>query len=229
MPLKPPILIINFKAYENAVGKGAVELSKAADEVGREFDVSAVVCPQPTDIFRIAEVVDIPVFAQHVDFVEPGKFTGHVLIEAVKAAGAVGTLINHSERRLPMLQIDRIVKRAKGLKLDCCVCAGNASTSAAVAALGPDYVAFEDPRLIGTGVSVSTAKPEAVRESVKRILDANPRVVPLCGAGITDGTDAYRALELGAEGVLVASGIVKAKDPKEALIDIASGLRRAAH
>lgn len=227
MRLGTPILIVNLKAYREAMGEKAVSLAKAAAEVSEEEGIPVVVCPQPTDILRIAQAVDIPIFAQHVDDVEPGKFTGHVLMEAVKEAGAMGTLVNHSERKLPLFQIDRVIRRARGLGMMSCVCADNPSTSAAVASLGPDYVAFEDPRLIGTGISVSTAEPKAVKESVERILNANPRVIPLCGAGITKGLDAYHAVELGAKGVLVASGIVKAPDPKRAMTEIALGLRRA--
>lgn len=226
MELKTPILIVNLKAYQRSIGKGAVTLAKIVGDVGRRLNVSTVICPQPTDIARISQSVEIPIFAQHVDHVEPGKFTGHVLLEAVREAGAIGTLINHSERRLPLTQIDKIIRRTRALGMISCVCAENADTSAAVASLGPNYVAFEDPRLIGTGVSVSTSKPEAVKESVKGILEADPEVIPLCGAGITDGSDAQRAIELGARGVLVASGIVNAADQKKAVTDIASGLKR---
>jgi triosephosphate isomerase len=42
----------------------------------------------------------------------------------------------------------------------------------------------------------------------------------LCGAGISKGEDLRAALDLGSKGVLLASGIVKAKDPKAALEDL---------
>jgi len=44
----------------------------------------------------------------------------------------------------------------------------------------------------------------------------------LCGAGVKTGKDVKRALELGAVGVLLASGVVKSKDPKKALQDLVS-------
>jgi Triosephosphate isomerase len=56
-------------------------------------------------------------------------------------------------------------------------------------------------------------------EAVKKI---NPNVKVLCGAGISKGEDLKAAIELGAEGVLLASGIVKADDPKKALYDLVS-------
>ena len=42
----------------------------------------------------------------------------------------------------------------------------------------------------------------------------------LCGAGISKGEDLRAALDLGSQGVLLASGIVKASDPKAALEDL---------
>jgi triosephosphate isomerase len=45
----------------------------------------------------------------------------------------------------------------------------------------------------------------------------------LCGAGITTGEDLRAALDLGSEGVLLASGIIKAKDQRQALEELVSG------
>ena len=39
----------------------------------------------------------------------------------------------------------------------------------------------------------------------------------LCGAGISTGEDLAAAADLGAEGVLLASGVAKADDPQVAL------------
>jgi len=61
-------------------------------------------------------------------------------------------------------------------------------------------------------------------ELVKRV---NPEVIILCGAGITTGEDVAAALKLGTQGVLVASGIVKAKDPYKALLDFAEAITKA--
>ena len=215
MPEKfnPPMVIVNFKTYTEATGQRAVELAKSAEKVKIETKASMGVAPQLADIFSVAKAVKIPVFAQHVDPIEPGGFTGHVLAESVKEAGAVGTLINHSERQLRLSEIDGLVRLAREKGLLSCVCANNPSVSAAVAALKPDIMAVEPPELIGTGIPVSKAKPEIITSTVKLVRKINPEVTLLCGAGISHGEDVAAALRLGTQGVLVASGIVKAKDP----------------
>src|SRR5437660_11206971 len=82
-----------------ATGKRAIELAKVAEDVSRETGVTIIVAPQFTDIEPVSKTVDIPVFSQHLDSIKPGAHTGHVLAEAVKSAGAEGTLLHHSERR----------------------------------------------------------------------------------------------------------------------------------
>jgi triosephosphate isomerase len=85
--------------------------------------------------------------------------------------------------------------------------------------LGPDAVAVEPPELIGTGTPVSKADPDIITDTVDRVSDVS-EVPVLCGAGITSGDDVEAARELGAEGVLVASGVVKAESPREAMLDL---------
>ncbi len=213
MKLKTPIIIVNFKTYLESTGKKAVELAKNAEKASEETGVSIVVAPQFADISRIAEAVEIPVFAQHIDPIKPGNCTAHVLAESVKEAGAVGTLINHSERQLKLADIDAIIALTREKGLVSCVCANNPSVSAAAAALWPDIVSIEPPELIGTGIAVSKAQPQVVTNTVKLVRQINPDITILCGAGISRSEDVSTALKLGTNGVLVASAIVKAKDP----------------
>jgi triosephosphate isomerase len=138
----------------------------------------------------------------------------------------MGTLINHSEMRLKLADIDANIARARENQLISVVCSNNASVSAAIAALNPNMVAVEPPELIGTGISVSKAKPEVVSGTADLVRRVNREVTILCGAGITTGEDVAKALELGTEGVLVASGIVKAKDPYHVLLDFAQNIRQ---
>ena len=212
-----PFLLINFKTYLESTGKRAVDLSKKIEAVGESTGVKVGVAPQFCDIEQVAANVAIPVFAQHIDSVTPGASTGHVLAESVKAAGADGTLINHYERPLQLFSIDKAVELAKQAGLTSVVCAGTARLAAAVALSEPDVVAIEPPELIGTGRAVSKENPEIVTESVKRIRRVNPSVAILCGAGISTGDDVYAALKLGTNGVLVASGVVKAPKPEEVI------------
>jgi len=222
--LKLPIIIVNYKTYSEATGKKAVNLSKIAEEVSMETGVNVGVAPQFADIAAIADTVSIPVFSQHIDPISPGSFTGHILLESVKEAGAVGTLINHSERRLKLCAIEAIVARIRESGIVSVVCTNNAAVSAAVAALKPDIISLEPPELIGTGIPVSKAQPEVVTETVERVKRINPDAVLLCGAGITEGEDVTAALKLGTMGVLVASGIVKAKDPRKVLMEFSEAI-----
>ncbi len=222
--LQVPIIIVNYKTYAEATGKKAVKLSKIAEKVRLESGVNVGVAPQFTDITSIADAVSIPVFAQHIDPITPGSFTGHILLESVKEAGAVGTLINHSERRLKLFEIDAIVTKTRESGLVSVVCTNNAGVSAAAAALKPDMIAVEPPELIGTGIPVSKAKPEVVSGTVELVKRINPKVVTLCGAGITTGEDVAAALKLGTKGVLVASGVVKAKDPRKVLMEFSEAI-----
>jgi len=215
-----PLILINFKCYREASGKRGLELARVAEQISRETGVCIAVAPQLTDLAFIASQVEIPVFSQHVDDVEPGSHTGHVTLEAIKDAGAVGTLINHSERRVRADQIDVVVKKARTLNLTTVVCTNTPEVTAAMAALGPDMVAIEPPELIGTGIPVSRAKPEVVTSSVELVRRVNPQVRVLCGAGITTGEDVAAALRLGTVGVLLASGVVKAKDWRKAIFDL---------
>ena len=221
MKIQAPIILVNFKTYLEATGRRAVKLAKVADRVSRETHVSICVAPQFTDIALVAREVEIPVFAQHIDPIKPGSHTGYVLADAVKEAGAVGTLINHSERQLKLSEIDAAIKIAQEKGLISLVCANNHTMSAAVAALKPDMVAVEPPELIGTGMSVSKAKPEVIESTMRLVREINPTVTVLCGAGVSDGEDVAAALRLGTDGVLVASAVVKAKDPYRVLLNFA--------
>jgi len=221
LKIQTPIILVNFKTYLEATGRRAVKLAKVAERVSREIRVSICVAPQFTDIALVAGEVEIPVFAQHIDPIKPGSHTGYVLADAVKEAGAVGTLINHSERQLRISEIDAAIKIAREKELVSVVCANNDTISAAVAALKPDMVAVEPPELIGTGVSVSKAKPEVIESTIRLVREINPTVKILCGAGVSDGEDVAAALRLGTDGVLVASAVVKAKDPYRVLLDFA--------
>jgi triosephosphate isomerase len=218
------IIVLNFKTYREATGSAAVHLSRICQDVSRSYGVEIAVAPQVADISAVVGAVNIPVFAQHVDGVGFGSFTGHVTAASLQSAGAVGSLINHSERRLRLADIEAAVASCKVSGLKTIICTNNIPTTKAAATLRPDYVAVEPPELIGSGIPVSKADPEVVRGSVDAVKLIDPKVAVLCGAGITHGEDLRAALELGSEGVLLASGVVKAKDQKAALEDLVTGI-----
>jgi len=218
------LIVLNFKTYRESTGSEAIRLARICEEVSSDCSLEIVAVPQVADIYSIAGAVKIPVFSQHVDGVGYGGFTGHVTAASLKAAGASGSLINHSERRLGLAEIEASIAACRQAGLKSIVCTNNVATTRAAAALEPDYVAVEPPELIGSGIPVSKADPEIVTRSVEAVKRIAPNVGVLCGAGITHGEDLRSALDLGSEGVLLASGIIKAKDQKKALEELVSGV-----
>ncbi len=208
-----PVIIVNFKTYAEATGAKAERLARICAEVAKKKKADIRVAVQATDIYRISRAVSIPVYAEHVDPIDPGRNTGFTLPEAVKAQGARGTLLNHSEHRLDAETLLRSVKEAKEAGLAVVICAATPEEGAAYATLSPEFVAVEPPELIAGKVSVSEAKPEVIARAVAMI--TAPLLV---GAGIHTGKDVAVALKLGAKGVLLASGVTQAPDPKKALL-----------
>lgn len=219
------VIVVNFKTYPESSGPGAIALAKACESVADETGVAVVVAPPMPDLASVAGSVTIPVFSQHVDDIGAGSTTGHVAIENVLASGARGTLLNHSERRLRISEIAAVIGRAKSAHLSTIVCTNDLAVTRACAALEPDFVAIEPPELIGGDVSVTSANPKIVAESVQVARRVFPGVKVLCGAGVKNGADVAKAIELGTNGVLLASGVVKASDPKRVLLDLASGIQ----
>lgn len=222
--MKLPIIIVNFKTYEQVLGQSGLTLARTCEQVSQETGKSIAIAPQNVDVALTCRVVSIPVLAQHVDNADTGSFTGHVSPQAVKASGAIGTLINHSEYKIPHKDVKIIIEKCKAIGLATVVCADDIEEAKALATFKPDFLAVEPPELIGGDVSVTNAKPEIVSDSVKAIKDIDQNVGVLCGAGVKTGDDVKKALELGTVGVLLASGVVKARDQRKALLDLAEGI-----
>ncbi len=221
--LRTPVVVVNFKIYPQATGERAVALAKTLDRVAEERGASVALAVNALDFHRIKEEVNIPVFLQHVDAVGPGAHTGRINLDMAAEAGAHGILINHSERRLNLADIEFLVQGAKERRMGTIVCTNNPQVSGAVAFLRPDFIAMEPPELIGGDISVSTARPEAIKETIEAVNSVSS-VPVLVGAGVKNDQDVRRAIELGAVGVLVASGVVKAKDPAMALNNLIDGM-----
>lgn len=215
-------ILVNLKAYKEGMGPRAHLIARAAEEVSEESGIQIGVAPSFFDLHPLSKHFEIPVFAQHLDGVAPGAFTGHVTAAAIRQAGAVGSLINHSERRLTLAEIEASVRAATNAGLVTVICSNNDLTSAAAAALSPTYVAIEPPELIGSGVSVAKADPGVIQRSVAAVHAVNPKVKVLTGAGIQSGECVKIARDLGTDGVLLASSVVKAEDPAIVLRDLVS-------
>lgn len=216
---KTPIWITNFKNYENAIGTNAVKLAKIHEKVAKETGATICIAVSACDVFRVSQEVSIPVFAQHVDAIDYGKFTGHILPQNIKKAGAVGTLLNHSERRIEFDVLQNTASCAQKANLARIICAENPDEIEKFTELDPDFVALEPPELIGsTTKSVASESPASITEAIKK-----SRGIPvLVGAGINSVEDVKIALKLGAAGFLVATAITKCSDPEKALRDFVS-------
>lgn len=209
------MIIVNFKAYSEATGEKAGKLSEQCLKASKESDETVISVPQHTDIGRMKGEF----FGQHLDPVEPGSHTGHTTAEALKASGASGTLINHSERRIEPEKIEESIKRAKEKGLKTVVCAQSPEECGRFSKFEPDFVAFEPPELIGGDISVSSAKPELIEEAVEK-----SEVEVLTGAGIKSREDVEKSIELGCKGVLVASAVVKAENTYEEILELCKGI-----
>ncbi|HWQ65415.1 MAG TPA: triose-phosphate isomerase [Methanospirillum sp.] len=220
--LKSPIILVNLKCYQESVGHGAHRIAKAAREITDESGVQICLAPMYMDLHPLKHHFDIPVFAQHIDPVTPGASTGRTPLIAIKATGAIGSLVNHSEYRLSIADIEKNVTALRQEHMISCVCSNNIATTAALTALGPDYVAIEPPELIGGTISVSEASPDIITGSVEAARRINPDVRLLTGAGIHSGKCVKTAVDLGTSGVLLASSVVKASDPAAVLRDLVS-------
>lgn len=214
------MIIINFKNYPQALGERGIGLAKELEVVGKDFpEVELVLAVPATSIASISRAVSLPVYAQHIDPFDPGQTTGFVIAEAVKGAGAVGTLINHSERPMAKEMITDAVRRALKLRMITVVCAPSLDDIRRVKTVNSDFIAYEPPELIGGDLSVSEAQPDIIAEAVTA---SRPTPI-LCGAGINSRKDVEKALKLGAEGFLVASDVVTAENPGKELRDLMEG------
>lgn len=214
-----PVVIVNFKTYPSSTGQNAVRLAKICEKVAFETGADIRVAVSAPDIYPVFQGVSIPVYAEHIDPYTPGKHTGSVLPEMIKAAGAVGTLLNHSEHKLTLKELEESLRRASQLGLATVVCAPTHVKAEKIARMKPDFVAVEPPELIGGDVSVSSAKPDLITKSVKAVKEKH-NVKLLVGAGIKHKNDVIKALELGADGILVSSGVTTAPNPEQALKDL---------
>ncbi|MGQ0536358.1 MAG: triose-phosphate isomerase [Methanobacteriota archaeon] len=222
--LKTPLVLVNYKTYPQGSGPAAVSFTKKLSRAAGRKRNHVAVAPPMLDVAAVARADAFSVFAQHVDAAPPGPTTGHATCEAVLAAGAVGSLLNHAERQIPTKRVEETVVRMRALGLSSVVCSRDVASTRELALYAPNFLAIEPPELIGGKISVTTADPAVVADGVKAVVRVSPATKTLCGAGVKTGEDVARAIELGAEGVLVASGVVLAQDPGEALKGLLEGL-----
>ena len=203
------MIIINFKNYKQ--GKDVLTLAKKLEKYKNKI----VVCVPATDISEVHKT-KLKVYAQHVNYQNKGKTTGYIFPESIKAAGASGSLLNHSEHKTK--EIKEIIKRCNKLNLKLIVCATTLREIESIKKLKPYAIAFEDPKLIATGKSITKYRTTDLKKFVGFL--KKTKIIPLCGAGINSKEDYDEALKLGCKGILISSAIVNSKDPTKFLKDV---------
>ena len=205
------MFIINCKNYEEIAGDKIIEFVKIAEKISKKYKIKIAVAP-PQHLIGLVANSSIPILAQHVDDSKVGSTTGFMIPELLKRSKVSGSLINHSEHRISSDEISKLALKLRELKMISVVCVKDVAEAKKYAKLNPDYIAIEPPELIGSGKAVSKERPELITKSADVVNSAKNKTKLLCGAGIVSGQDVTKALELGSKGILVASGIIKAKN-----------------
>ena len=210
------LVLINFKTYQESYGKKALALARSiAKAKSNGYDVA--VAPSLLTTKEIVDKTKLKVFSQHTDHVNLGAHTGRIPAKELKKIGVNGTILNHSERKIPLKFLAEIIQSCKDNKLKTVVCASSLSEIKKIANFNPDYIAYEPKELIGGNLSVTEANPDIIVKAVDLVAEINPRIKILCGAGIHSKEDLGHALLLGTSGVLIGHAVPKSKDPKKFL------------
>jgi|TARA_B100001996_G_scaffold125316_1_gene94953 triosephosphate isomerase len=214
-----PLIVVNFKTYSTALGPAAEQLAQHMASTDSNARMVAVV--SAFDLSSVSSIPGLEVWSQHLDPVGQGSHTGWLEPETAISRGAVGTIINHAEHKVSIEHVSKLMSMLpEGFPI--CACAADVEEARALAKLGPTFIAVEPPELIGGDISVTTADPSIVTDTVAVVKEVNPNVRVLCGAGVKNGSDVAMAIKLGTEGVLLASGVTKAQDPEAILSDLVS-------
>ena len=218
-----PLIVVNFKTYATAMGQRAVDLAQAMERASKDH-VRMIAVVSAFDLHAVKQAApSLEVWSQHLDPVGQGSFTGWLQPENAIERGAQGAIINHAEHKVDIEHVQQLMQQLPD-DFPMCACAADVDEAHQLAELGPTFIAVEPPELIGGDISVTTADPAIVSDTVNAVRAINPQVRVLCGAGVKDGKDVKTAVELGAHGVLLASGVTKASDVDAVLADLVAGL-----
>lgn len=212
------MIFLNLKTYKEASGDNALKILSSVKKISQETEIPIIAIVQPTDIYRIRKELDIEVWAQHIDPVDPGKTTGWISPLSIKEAGAGGVLINHSEHKLPEDVVKKTVEKCKQYGLKTMVIGQSPEMVIKYDLLETDFVSYEKEDLIAGNISMIDQQEEAIKNLVEKI--RHPLII---GAGINDKEDIKKTKATGATGVLLATSFVTANDPEVKLRELVSG------
>ena len=217
------MFVINCKNYEEIAGDKIIKFVKTAEKISKKYKVKIAISP-PQHLIGLVAHSSITILAQHIDVSKVGSTTGYIIPELLKKSKVKGSLINHSEHRITSKEIGKLVLKLKELKMTSILCVKDIAEVKKYVKLNPDYIAIEPPELIGSGKAVSKEKPELIAKAATIVNNSKNKTKLLCGAGIVSGEDVTKAIELGSKGILVASGIIKAKDWNKVISEFAKAL-----
>ena len=217
------MFVINCKNYEEISGDKIIKFIKIAEKVSKKYKIKIAISP-PQHLIGLVTSSSISILAQHVDDSKVGSTTGFVIPELLKKSKVKGSLINHSEHRISSKEIEKLVLKLKELKMISIVCVKDIPEVKKYVKLNPDFIAIEPPELIGSGKAISTEKPELIAKAADIVNNSKNKTTLLCGAGIVSGNDVKKAIELGSKGILVASGIIKAKNWNKIISEFSKAL-----
>ena len=217
------MFVINCKNYEEVSGDKIVKFIKIAEQISKKYKVKIAISP-PQHLIGLVANSSIIILSQHVDDAKVGSTTGFMIPELLKKSKVKGSLINHSEHRISSKGIEKLVLKLKELKMVSIVCVKDIAEVKKYLKLNPDFIAIEPPELIGSGKAISTEKPELIAKAADIVNNSKNKTKLLCGAGIVSGDDVKKAIELGSKGILVASGIIKAKNWNKIISEFSKAL-----
>jgi triosephosphate isomerase len=216
-----PLIILNFKINPEVFGEKGMQIAKIAEKISENLGITIVLCPPIVYLAKCAEIFNIPVFSQRVDNIKNGNITGKVSVDMLTESGASGSLINHTDNLMNLDNLETVIRLSRTLRLFTTVCTSNEAISAAVTKLDPNAIAFESNEFNKTDRSEAKFNKEFIENHVKRIRMENPRITPIYATDVYPQNNLKKAIELGIEGILIESTLIKAKDPYESLNGIA--------
>lgn len=220
---RTPFFETSIKNY--IFGDDVFEYAKAVDRASEKYDIDAIFIAPYTEIRRVSENTKrLIIMAPYMDTLRPGRGIADVLPEAIKAAGAKGVMLNHSERPMTLSAIKKTIERANELDLFTFACADSIAEAKAIAQFHPDIINPEPSELIGTN---EASDMSYVKETLKVIKDMFPDILVEQAAGITTGSQIYDFIMAGNDAAGSSSGILKSADPYVLLDEMMFNVRKA--
>jgi triosephosphate isomerase (TIM) len=221
--IRTPFFETSVKNY--IYGDAVLEYARAADAASTEHNVDVLFVAPYTEIRRVRENTDrLIVLAPYMDSLRPGRGIADVLPEALKAAGAQGVVLNHSERPMTFNAIRKTIDRANELDLLTFVCADTIAEAQALAQLHPDILNPEPTELIGSG---SVSDMRYVKEVIHAVKSIDQSILVEQAAGITTAQQVYDFIMAGSEAAGSASGILTSVNPHGLLNEMIRSVSRA--